>query len=137
MPEAFEISYHPVDQEDPNNPHSEAYQNKLWHQATGRAGWPGAVDLEFMLSSDHRAHLVVVQGLTKAVRILRAPLGSTAPNEIRKAAMTEVMEAMRQQYPPPEYDMTFGGSCLADVMRTFPLAGYHDFPIEDIVLTPK
>ena len=138
MSEGYEIRYHPVGDEDPNDEHSEAHQDGFYMQATGRTGWPGAIDEPYLLETNHRAHLIVTEGNHTVVRILRAPLKEDFPTEVWQDAMTQVMMEIGKRYPLPKYNMAFGGSCLQDAMRSFPLAtNYHQVPIEQIILTPK
>ncbi len=146
MLEGYEISYHPVDNDDPDDPQSEAFQDELYDQATGRTGWPGAIDVLYLYQTDNRAHLVIVQqgideketGRLKVVRILRAPLEGDLPSGVWQDAMIEVMREMSVRYPRPGHNMAFGGSCLSDAMRAFPIYTNNDqVPIEQIVLTPK
>lgn len=138
MPESYEISYHPVGYEEPGDVHSGTYQNRLWVEAAGRTGWPGAIDELYLCATDNRRHFIVTKGPTCVVRILRAPLERDFPSGVWEDAMVIVMQEMGRQYPLFEYDMAFGGSCLMDAMRAFPLAtNYGDVPIEQVVLTPR
>lgn len=134
MLEGYEISYQPLNQADLR---FEAHQDEFWMEAAGRTGWPGAIDEHYLQQTDSRAHFVIVQG-TKVRRILSTPLEKDFPGRVWEDAMVEVMHEMGKLYPSPEYDMAFGGSCLADAMRAFPLAVNSDkIPIEKIVLTSK
>lgn len=139
MLEGYEISYHPIENEDPNDRNSEAYQEMAYLRATARTGWPGAIDAQYLSEVTSRSYLVVVNGNHRnVVRILRTPLKEELPPEVFHTAMVEVLHDIHRIYPYPEYDSAYGGYCLLDLHRTFPATtGWDQVPIEQIEIKPK
>lgn len=139
MLERYEIIFHPIGQEDPEDQSSEAYQERAYIEASRRNyGVEGAIDEQYLSQVVDRAYLVVVKGRTKLVKVLRSPPMGDFPFEDWNTAMVEVIHNTWKEYPAPEYARAFGGHCLLDALRTFPLVINHrQIPIEQIILTPK